>query len=172
MSCSLTQDILLGCKDIGGIDTIYLGTWNGTSMTFAFDGATPSYIDSFGGATVSFYQIQQQPSTAEFTHPASVNTQNNTIGYSQTLTFKIYSMNAGTANTLKTIGQGVFRAMFRTRSGRYFMIGVNGQATLQTLDGGSGVGLSDLNGATLTIMAEDIYPYYEVLPSAALGLIA
>src|ERR1035437_7678967 len=134
MAFSLTQDTLLGCKEIAGIDKIYLGKYNGSAMVFGLTNST--YINSITGTTVSFYQLQQQPSTAEFTHPASVNTQNNTIGYTQTLKFNIYSMQATTANTLKTIGQGIFRAIFHTRSGRFFMIGVDSQCNLMSLDGG------------------------------------
>jgi hypothetical protein len=169
MSCSLSQDTLIGCKEIGGIDAVYLGTWNGTSMVFGITNS--SYINAVTGVTVSFYSLQQQPSTAEYTSPAVVSTQNNTIGYTQTLKFMIYSMQANTSNTIKTIGQGIFRAMFKTRSGRYFMIGVNGQATLASAEMGSGVGMSDLNGATLTISAEDSTPFWEVDPTVALSLI-
>ena len=170
MGCTIANDTLLGCAAVVGITTVWVGTYNGTSMGFTV-GSTQSLITAFTGATVSFYQLQQQPSAAEFTSPASINVQNNATGYTQTLTFMLYAMSAATSNTLQILGQGIFRVIFLTRQGKYFMMGINAQCNVTAIAGGSGVGLSDLNGHNITITSEDYVPYYEVTAAAAASVL-
>lgn len=171
MSCIVSQDNLLGCASVGGIQTLYIGTYNGSAMGFTI-GSTASLITGFTGATVSFYQMQQQPSSGEYTSPGSINVQNNATGYTQTLTFMVYQMSAQTSNLIQTLGQGVFRVLFLNRAGKYFMMGINAQCNVTAIEGGSGVGLSDLNGHTITITSEDYVPYYEVTAAAAATIIS
>lgn len=175
--CSITQDLTLGCKDIGGIETVYLGSYNldtTSPMTFIFStaSATLNLITSFGGTTASMYILPQPINVGELTAPAEVNTENNTIGYTQTLKFGVYSLSAFNINTIKMIGQGVFFLMVKARNGRFFFLGAESPCQVTAIDAGLGKGMSDLNGAMITMSALGTQPTFEVSAAAAASLIS
>ena len=105
MSCLLTSGYSVGCKSQAGVQKVFIGTWNDTSLTYTL--GTNSIITAFGGATVSFYTFQQAIETSSYTAPAEVSTENNAIQYNQTLTITLQGMNAALLNQIKTLGQGV-----------------------------------------------------------------
>ena len=66
MPCLITSGYSLQCRDnIGGVQNVYIGTFNGSSLTYTVSG-TNSQITAFGGATTSFYTFNQPLETASF----------------------------------------------------------------------------------------------------------
>ena len=170
MSCLLTSGYSIGCKTQAGVQKVFIGTWNDTSLTYTF--GTNSIIDAFGGATVSFYTFQQPIETSSYTAPAEVNTENNAIQYNQTLTINVQGLNAALLNQIKTLGQGVWRILILDKMGNYFLMGKSGPVQVSAIESGLGKVGTDLNGALLTFTAKEDQPLYQVQSSAALSLIA
>jgi len=170
MSCLLTNGYSIGCKTQAGVQKVFIGTWNDTSLTYTF--GTNSIITAFGGATTSFYTFQQPIETSSFTAPAEINTENNAIQYNQTLTINVQGMNAALLNQIKTLGQGVFRIMVLDKNGSYFLMGKSGPVQVSAIESGLGKVGTDLHGATITFTSKEDQPLYEVQASAALTLIA
>ena len=169
MSCLLTSGYSVGCKLQAGVQKVFIGTWNDTSMTFTY--GTNSIITGFGGATVSFYTFQQTIETSSYASPAEVNTENNAIQYNQTLTVTIHGMNAALLNQIKTLGQGVWRILILDKNGSYFLMGKNGPVQVSAIDSGLGKVGTDLNGAMITFTAKEDQPLYEVASAAAASII-
>lgn len=170
MSCLLTSGYSIGCKTQAGVQKVFIGSWNDTSLTYTF--GTNSIITAFGGATTSFYTFQQPIETSSFTAPAEVNTENNAIQYNQTLTINVQGMNAALLNQIKTLGQGVWRILILDKNGSYFLMGKNGPVQVSAIESGLGKVGTDLNGAIITFTAKETQPLYEVESAAALTLIA
>jgi hypothetical protein len=170
MSCLLTSGYSIGCKTQAGVQKVFIGSWNDTSLTYTF--GTNSIITAFGGATTSFYTFQQPIETSSFTSPAEVNTENNAIQYNQTLTINVQGMNAALLNQIKTLGQGVWRILILDKNGSYFLMGKNGPVQVSAIESGLGKVGTDLNGAVITFTSKETQPLYEVESAAALTIIA
>lgn len=170
MSCLLTSGYSIGCKTQAGVQKVFIGSWNDSSLTYTF--GTNSIITAFGGATTSFYTFQQPIETSSFTAPAEVNTENNAIQYNQTLSINVQGMNAALLNQIKTLGQGVWRILILDKNGSYFLMGKNGPVQVSAIESGLGKVGTDLNGAVITFTAKETQPLYEVEAAAALTLIA
>lgn len=169
MSCILINGYSIGCKTQAGVQKVFIGSWNDTSLTYTY--GTNSIITAFGGATTSFYTFQQPIETSSFAAPAEVNTENNAIQYNQTLTINVQGMNAALLNQIKTLGQGVWRIMVLDKNGSYFLMGKSGPCQVSAIDSGLGKAGTDLHGAVITFTAKEDQPLYEVSSSAALALI-
>lgn len=170
MSCLLTSGYNIGCKTQAGVQKVFIGSWNDTSLTYTF--GTNSVITAFGGATVSFYTFQQPIETSSYTAPAEVNTENNAIQYNQTLSINVQGMNAALLNQIKTLGQGVWRIIILDKNGSYFLMGKSGPVQVSAIDSGLGKVGTDLNGAMITFTSKEDQPLYEITAAAALSLIA
>lgn len=169
MSCLLTSGYQIGCKTQAGVQKVFIGVWNDTALTYTF--GTNSIINTFGGATVSFYTFQQPIETSSYTAPAEVNTENNAIQYNQTLSINVIGMNAALLNQIKTLGQGVWRIMILDKNGSYFLMGKSGPVQVSAIESGLGKVGTDLNGATITFTSKEDQPLYEVSSAAAQLLI-
>jgi hypothetical protein len=170
MACLLTSGYSIGCKTQAGVQKVFIGSWNDTSLTYTF--GTNSIITAFGGATTSFYTFQQPIETSSYTAPAEVNTENNAIQYNQTLSINVQGMNAALLNQIKTLGQGVWRIIILDKNGNYFLMGKSGPVQVSAIDSGLGKVGTDLTGAMITFTAKEDQPLYEVTSAAALSLIA
>ena len=170
MACLLTSGYSIGCKTQAGVQKVFIGAWNDTSLTYTF--GTNSIITAFGGATTSFYTFQQPIETSSYTAPAEVNTENNAIQYNQTLSINVQGMNAALLNQIKTLGQGVWRIIILDKNGNYFLMGKSGPVQVSAIDSGLGKVGTDLTGAMITFTAKEDQPLYEVTSGAALTLIS
>jgi hypothetical protein len=169
MACLLTSGYTIGCKTQAGVQKVFIGQWNDTSLTYTF--GTNSIITAFGGATTSFYTFQQPIETSSYTAPAEVNTENNAIQYNQTLSINVQGMNAALLNQIKTLGQGVWRILILDKNGLYFLMGKSGPVQVSAIDSGLGKAGTDLTGAMITFTSKEDQPLYEVNSAAALTLI-
>ena len=170
MACLLTTGYTLGCRAQAGVQQVYIGLWNGTSLgyTYDIDGLT---IGTFSGTTVSFHTFQQTTETANFTSAAEVNNENNAIQYAQTLEMTLTGMNAALANQIKILGQGAWRIMILDKQGNYWLMGLNGPVQVSASAAGLGKAGTDLNGSTLTFISKETSPLVQVDAVAALSLI-
>ena len=169
MSCILTNGYTVGCKSQAGVQKVFIGTWNDSSLTYTY--GTNSIINAFGGATSSFYTFQQTIETSSYTAPAEVSTENNAIQYNQTLAINVQGMNAALLNQIKILGQGVWRILILDKNGSYFLMGKSGPVQVSAIDSGLGKVGTDLNGAMITFTSKEDQPLYEVTSAAALTLI-
>ena len=122
MSCVLTDGYTLGCRDnIGGIQTVYIGEWNGDDLTYGF--TTSNVIDSFSGATVSFYTFEQEIEVGSYTENGVFSTENLTAFYEQTLTITLHKLDAVLRNQILLLGQGKWRIIVKDQRGLYWLMG-------------------------------------------------
>lgn len=173
MACVLSTGWTLGCRDKqGGIQKVYIGTWNGTNLGFTISGTTASLITAFTGTTSSYYTFEQELESAEFNQKSTGNNDNGTVYYEQTLSITLQGLDAPTADRIRILDQGKWRIMVLDQNGRYWFVGK--QNGLRTTESTPGVGkaMGDLNGAKITFKGMEPIPAYEVQASAAATIIA
>ena len=171
MSCLLTSGFTLGCRDkIGGIQKVFIGLYNGPSLTWTY--GTDNIIGTFSGATVSFYTFEQEVESGSFVQAGEFNTDNGTSYYQGTLEITLQGITAALRNQIIILGQGKWRIMILDQNGNYWMMGAQNPVRVSASTPNLGKALGDLNGTKLTFMVKDPAPAYQVATAAALQLIA
>jgi len=171
MACVLTNGYTLGCRDnIGGIQEVYIGEYNGDSLTYTF--GVDNIIGTFSGATVSFYTFEQEIETGSYTENGVFSTENGTAFYEQTLTITLHKLEAALRNKILILGQGKWRIIVKDQRGKYWLIGKQNPVRVSAATPGLGKAYGDLNGAVITFMGKEPEPAYEVASAAALSVIA
>jgi hypothetical protein len=170
MSCVLTDGYTLGCRDnIGGIQTVYIGEWNGEDLQYGF--TTSNVIDSFSGATVSFYTFEQEIEVGSYTENGVYSIENLTAFYEQTLTITLHKLDAVLRNQILILGQGKWRILIKDQRGLYWLMGKQNPVRVSAATPGLGKAYGDLNGAVITFMGKEPEPAHEVTSTAAASVI-
>jgi hypothetical protein len=179
MSCLLTSGYTLACKGIAGIQKVYIGDWNGSSLTYTFgtQSATQSdtnlnQIISFGGTHSTFYEFQQTIETGSLTEAGNFSEQNGTAFYEQTVEITIHNTNQLLIDDVATLGRGRWRILVLDVNGAYFLVGKQNPVNVSAVAGGSGKAYGDLNGFTITFTGKEFDPLVQVSAAAATSLIA
>lgn len=170
MACLLTSGYTLGCRDnIGGIQEVFIGAYNGDSLTYQL--GTNNIIGTFSGATVSFYTFEQEIETGSYTENGVFSTENGTAFYEQTLTITLHKLDAALRNQILLLGQGKWRIIIKSQRGDYYLMGYQNPVRVSASTPGLGKAYGDLNGAVITFMGKEPAPAYLVSSTAALQLI-
>lgn len=169
MACLITQGYTIGCKTQAGVQKVFIGAWNDTSMGYLY--GADNLISGFTGTLISAYTFQQPIETSSFSAPGEISTENNAIQYNQTLTINVQGMTAALLNQIKTLGQGVWRILILDKNGNYFLMGKSGPVQVSAIESGLGKAGTDLHGAVITFTAKEDQPIYEVSSAAAASLI-
>lgn len=169
-TCVLTSGYQLGCRDnIGGVQEVYIGEWNGSSMTYVL--GVDNIIGTFSGATVSFYTFQQEIETASYTENGQFSIENGTSFYEQTLTITLHKIEAALRNKILLLGQGKWRIIVKDQRGKYHLMGYQNPVRVTASTPNLGKAYGELNGCVITFMTKEPTPAYEVAATAALQLI-
>lgn len=174
MACLLTSGISLSCRNSnGGLQTVYIGNYNGSSLTYTLGtGASGSYITAFTGGTSSYYQFAQPNETSAWTSEGAFSAENGTSFYTQKVELTIQQMNSTNNVNVNILGQGSWRIVVLDQNGIYFLIGAQNGARVVSSTPGAGKAMGDLNGAVVTFEAKEPVTAYELSTSAALQLIS
>lgn len=171
MACVLTNGYTLGCRDnIGGVQEVYIGEYNGDSLTYLF--GTDNIIGTFSGATVSFYTFEQEIETGSYTENGQFSTENGTAFYEQTLTITLHKLDAALRNKILLLGQGKWRIIIKDQRGNYWLMGKQNPVRVSASTPGLGKAYGDLNGAVITFTGKEPEPAHEVSSTAALTVIS
>lgn len=170
MACVLTAGYTLGCRDnIGGIQEIYVGEWNGDALTYTF--GTASIITAFGGATVSFFTFEQEAQVGSYTENGVFSNDNGTSFYEQTAQVTLHKLEAPLRNTLLVLGQGKWRVIIKDQRGKYWLMGKQNPVRVSASTPQLGKLYGDLNGSIVTFMGAEPEIAHEVTAAAALSVI-
>jgi hypothetical protein len=171
MSCVLTSGYTLGCRDnIGGVQTVYIGEYNGDDLTYSFTAS--NVIDAFAGATVSFYTFEQEIETGSYTENGVFSTENGTSFYEETLSITLHRLDATLRNQILVLGQGKWRVIIKDQRGVYHLMGKQNPVRVSASTPGVGKAYGDLNGAVITFLGKEPEPAHIVTSGAALSVIA
>ena len=170
MACIITTGYSLGCRDaIGGIQSVYIGSYNGPSLTWTL--GTDDIIGTFSGATVSFWEFEQDLEVGSFVQAGQFNTTNGTSFYDETVEITLQKLDASLRDKIRILGQGKWRIIVLDQRGKYWLIGAQNPVRVSAATPGVGKAYGDLNGSMVTFMGKEPVPAYEVASSAAAQMI-
>ncbi len=169
-TCVLSAGYSLTCRDSqGGIQKIYIGTYNGSSLTYTFD--ADMTIGTFSGATVSFYTFEQENEAATYNQVGKFSSENGTSFYEQTAEIVLQKLDAALRNTVTILGQGKWRIIVLDQRGNYWLMGAQNPVRVTAATPGVGKAYADLNGSKITFLGNEPVPAYKVSTAAALSVI-
>lgn len=170
MSCVLTSGYTLGCRDnVGGIQQVYIGEWNGSALQYTLD--PNQVIGTFSGTYSGFYTFEQEIEVGSYTENGVYSVENGTAFYEQTLEITLHKLEAAIRNQILVLGQGKWRILILDQRGRYWLMGYQNPVRVSAATPGLGKAYGDLNGAVITFMGKEPEPAHEVSASAAAQLI-
>jgi hypothetical protein len=169
LNCSLSAGYQLPCRSTGGIQEIYIGTYNGNALQYIF--GTDSSIIGFTGSTVSFYGFQQPAQIGSYVEAGQGSIENGTFFYEGTLEMTLQQMTQALANTINTLGIGRWRAILLDQNGLYWLVGRQNAVYVTTSTPSLGKAFGDLNGTVITFQSDEPLTITNVSQAAALSVI-
>jgi hypothetical protein len=161
INCTLDSGYVLGCNTVGGVEKVYLGTWD-ADTTYAFD--ADNVITGVTSAN-TVYLMEQDIEFAGLTQAGQFSRENGTVFYESNLSVKFIELDKNLRNLLIALGRAPLYAIIKSNSGQYFLAGLEtaGRATEGTAD--LGVAMGDHNGASLTIQWKSQSGVYLINPA-------
>lgn len=171
MSCIIDNGYVLGCSTIGGIEKVWIGTYD-ADTEYALD--TDNVITGVtSGATLHLFE--QDMEYAGLNQNGVFTRENGTVYYESILSTKFIDLDADLRNTALALGKAPIVAVVKANSGNYFLLGMEsaGRATEGQLS--LGVAMADLNGATMAFTFKSENGAYlidsDLVPTGASGVL-
>ena len=171
MSCILDNGYVLGCASIGGVEKVWIGTYD-ADMAYTYD-ADMVVTGVTSGSTV--YLFEQDMEYAGLNQNGVYTRENGTVHYESVLSTKFTNLDKDLRNTALALGKAPIVAVVKANTGEYFILGVEsaGRATEGQLS--LGVAMADLNGATMAFTFKSQNGAYlidgSLIPTGASGVI-
>jgi hypothetical protein len=175
MACAISYGYQNSCRGIGGIQYIYIGSFN-SGLQYILDttpsGLTSSFntITGFTGSTSSFFKFDGIPQTTSVIQVPTGSTDNGTFFWTQTLEMTNVGLNQALSENISILGKGRWRVLVLDQNGNWFLIGRQNGCYVTTGTGGLGKAPGDLNGMTITFESNDPEPIRQVSSAAAAAL--
>lgn len=168
-NCNITSNWSLGCKEPAGVQDIFLGSWNGSLLTYTTDAT--GIIGTFSGTTVSFYKMTQPIKFASW-NSAPTGNEMGGVGYKNTVEITFTNVGQTLSNQIDKLFRGRWRVIVLTQGGKYLLLNPTNPANAMSGAYGVGKETTDLNGATITFEVDEIFPATELTTAAALSVIS
>lgn len=173
-NCStlLTGGIAKGCENnTGGIQKIYIADACSVESITAANGEISDITMVTDSPAPLFYEFSFNRNTSEFTENATVNVENGSLYYAQTVTLVIPRREVAKRNVLALLMNKDMAVIVKDQNGLYWYMGeVNGMLVTE-LPSGTGKAKGDLNGYTITLTGEEPAQAQQVEEAAVLAVI-
>jgi len=160
ITCMTSAGFQLDCKKgVGGIKSFWLTDLNYFSKgTNTVDG-TSEQITALE-SSLTWYQFDLPRNTGSLTQAVSV--ENNAVFYSQTLEATFPYLTPERRKQLEIITRGRHVAIVRGSNDNYWLLGFTDGVEITAQTSQTGVAKGDLNGSTITMLAEEPYSMYRI----------
>lgn len=147
MACIINDGYELGCATVGGVEKVWIGTWD-IDQAYTFDACN---IITGVTSGITLYEIEQDIEYAGINQNGQFSRENGSVFYESILSLKFIELTCDLRNLIVALGRAPIFAVVKSNAGAYYAAGVEsaGRATAGVLS--LGVALGDMNGATLEI---------------------
>jgi len=166
MSCSnITQGISKGCNNnLGGIKNIYISEQTITGYVLQY---TTGIVVRFDPSNATWLTIEADQGTGNFTETYEINQMGGIIAFKQSVTFQINDLSAYNQQRIQELAESTnLGVVVEMNNGKFFTVGIERGAYLETGSTGSGTAYGDLSGSTITITGMEQISSLEVNPVA------
>jgi hypothetical protein len=157
MACNSLVALPRVCSDgvLAGVEKVYiiafkdLETYPGTNEVFSATTAGTVVDIAFAGSE-RFVEIGLLKSTSGLNEVLTKDNTRGTSFFTQTFTVVLSDVTADNHKFIKDVQNQPVAVLYKTRTGKWFVAGLNGQFEISAIEGGTGVAEADLIGYTLT----------------------
>ncbi|MEM3373117.1 MAG: hypothetical protein QXF76_02785 [Candidatus Anstonellales archaeon] len=161
MSCSLTKNFTLGCKEYaGGISEIKVKAFPITDSDFTIGAGNNVTIAT--GSQTGWFKYEFRKEVASLVSTATANPQNATLFYNSDLKFSLENFDASDSAELHSLLKARVLVAIKTNAGKYFLLGLFNGADTTSVVAQTGTAFGDRFGYEVTINYKDITPIYEI----------
>ena len=146
MSCIIDNGYTLGCSSIGGLEKVWIGTYD-ADQAYAFD-ANNVITAVTSGVTV--YLMEQDIEYAGLNQTGNFSRENGTVFYETALSVKFIELDADLRNLMIALGRAPIFAVAKSNAGQYYACGVESAGRASEGMASVGVAQGDMNGVTFT----------------------
>lgn len=158
MSCIIDNGIYtLPCAQIGGVEEVYLGTFN-KLYTYSLD--ADNVIDGVLSGTASLptlYGFAQAQQTAGLVITPNFSPENLAVSIQSVLSIKVFGLDANNRNQFLLLTKAPVFAVVKSTAGLYYLIGYSNEGRATEGTGGLGIQQLDMNGFSLSFTWNDQY---------------
>lgn len=173
MACNSISAITYTClQNAGGVKAIYITNFSNVTGTTANSIGTLTAIGMNGSAKFQEFQFNRNTSSIE--EEATINLENGTTFYTQTVNLVIPRREASKRDKILVLatGQPKLAVIVKDSNDAYWFVGLGNGAYLTSNKTGSGVKKDDANAYTLTIVGEEALLAPEVDSAILASIIA
>lgn len=157
MSCTLTNGFNLGCNVVGGIKSVYIGTFDG-EVTYTRDADDIITVLDSNPNSVSCYKFEQDEEFAGLVGTGQFSRENGTVFYENVLSVKFIHLDANNRNLVKALGKAPIFAVVESNEGEFYLLGSASPGRATEGESGTGVAYGDMNGSTLSFTFKEKDP--------------
>ena len=152
MSCALSQDYTLDCKDgIGGLKYMFIIKKGDATLTESAN--TITVIANASGK--KWYKYELVKETASFKETFNDNIQNGTTFYTQEVEIILNKLQTATRNEILILGQGHFWIIVVDSNGKNWLLGYTNGIDRSGGSSETGKAYGDRNGYTISFQGKE-----------------
>ena len=149
MSCVINNGYNLGCSTVGGIKTVYIGTFD-PDVTYTLDVDNQITALNANPNTFTVYNFQQDDEFAGLEQTTTVSRDNGTVFLETVLTIKMIELDAALRNQALALAKAPIAAVVEANTGEFYLLGYENAGRLTEGSISLGTAFGDMNGATLS----------------------
>jgi hypothetical protein len=155
MACDISKGRVLPCTDsVGGLDAIYFINQDTLGDPVFGTGDNIDMIVDVTGGTPSLYKYDLK-GTSTFNQVMNVSRENGTRFAEQTLVLNLPVMSSVTHKEFKLLAASNPKAVVRTTSGDFFLMGLEFGCDITTINANTGAAMGDMTGYEVTLVARE-----------------
>jgi hypothetical protein len=165
MSCIIDSGIALNCFSQGGIDQVFLGTYD-EALTFLYNTS-----DVITGGTITTglttYAYSQEVEYGTLNQVSTTNRENGTSVTVTTLSLKFIDLDETKRKNLLAVSKAPIVALVQANNGKWVFLGVEKPGRALETNLSFGTKLDDFNGAMVNVEFRSVNGMYFVSDAAA-----
>lgn len=159
MACTSLVALPRACGSegvVGGLEKLYMISHIDLSGTTTYTTSSGGVVNNISlDAGKKYVEIGLLKSTAGVKETMTKNAQNGTLYFTQSLTLVLGNLTLENKAFVESVMNQPVSVLIKSRTGNYYVAGLNGQFELESLEGGTGTAEGDLVGYTLTFSGVD-----------------
>jgi hypothetical protein len=149
-NCQLTNGYVLGCNIIGGVERVWIGTYDADAEYVLGTGSNENIIIGATGCP-TLYLFEQDIEFAGLEQTGQFARENGSVHYESALSVKFIHLTNDLRNTIIALGRAPLYAVVKSNAGEYYLLGKETAGRVTEGVASLGVAMGDMNGADLTI---------------------
>ncbi len=149
--CIIDNGYDFGCNTIGGVEEVYIGTFDG-AVTYTLDADNIITALDANPNSVSVYKFEQDIEFAGLEQTFQGSRDNGSVHYETVVSTKFIDLDASLRNLILKLGKAPVFIVVKSNAGLYYLCGLESPGRASEGMASLGVAQGDMNGATLSFL--------------------